>query len=162
MVGQGSHYSDDPANLSLDERAGGCFCEKLPNKGSVEHMRVVYIQPPRMIRMTGALGPLQAEAADGTMAITLAKTEAGTRITMSYVAGGYIRAGADKLAPIVDRVLAQQLLGLKAAIENVQAPAGKPAAAKPAPSPKIEAQPLAGVEQTISGLSEPAKEPPPK
>lgn len=155
-------YSEDSANLSLDERAGGCFCEKLPNKGSVEHMRVVYIQPPKMVRMTGALGPLQAEAANGTLTIALAKTEAGTRITMSYLAGGYVRVGMDKLAPVFDRVLGLQMQGLKAAVESAPAPAARPGAAKPAPAPKIEPQPLAGIEQTISGLSDTAKEPPPK
>lgn len=138
-------YSDDAANLTLDERPGGCFCEKLPGKGGVEHMRVVYIQPPRMVRMVGALGPLQAEAADGTMSITLTKSGAGSTITMTYVAGGYIRAGADKLAPVVDRVLGQQLAGLQAALE------GKPSAAA-APAPRIEAEPLAEVGATISGL----------
>lgn len=152
-------YSDDSTNLTLDERAGGCFCEKLPNKGAVEHMRVVYIQPPRMIRMVGGLGPLQAEAADGTMAITLTKEGAGTRIDMTYVAGGYIRAGADKLAPVVDRVLAQQLAGLKAALDGAT-----PAAAKPVPAVTPTDQPTAGnplaeVSQTISGLSTDSQSP---
>lgn len=158
-------YSEDSANLTLDERPGGCFCEKLPNKGGVEHMRVVYIQPPRMIRMVGALGPLQAEAADGTMAITLTKAGAGTSITMTYVAGGYIRGGAEKLAPIVDRVLAQQLAGLQRAIDGglpaggagptlTPAPrAGAKAPAKPAAQPRIEADPLADVGETISGMN---------
>ena len=158
-------YSDDAANLTLDERPGGCFCEKLPNKGGVEHMRVVYIQPPRMIRMVGALGPLQAEAADGTMAITLTKAGAGTNITMTYVAGGYIRAGADKIAPMVDRVLAGQLEGLKKAIESGGAPAVGPVLppkrkagvqAAPAATPQIVADPLAEVGATISGLEQEA------
>lgn len=160
-------YSEDSTNLTLDERPGGCFCEKLPNKGGVEHMRVVYIQPPRMIRLVGALGPLQAEAADGTMAITLVRSGSQTNISMTYVAGGYIRAGAEKLAPVVDRVLGEQLAGLKKAVDGGAAAAGPVAgpsltpAAKPrgraparpaAPQPRIEADPLADVGQTISGL----------
>ena len=36
---------------------------------------------------------------------------------MSYVANGYVRAGADSLAPKVDEVLALQLVNLKAAAE---------------------------------------------
>ena len=32
-------YSDDAKNLSIDARPGGCFCEKLPNGGGVEHSR---------------------------------------------------------------------------------------------------------------------------
>lgn len=160
-------YSDDSANLSLDERAGGCFCEKLVNKGSVEHMRVVYIQPPQMIRMTGALGPLQAEAADGTMAITLAKDGAGTQVTLRYVAGGYIRAGADQLAPKVDEVLGVQLARLKAAAE-AGAPGARPAVATPVsePAPDAPTTPApetpatdsatrrAEIEATLSGLDD--------
>ena len=38
----GKHtYSGESRNLSIDARAGGCFCEKLPS-GAVEHMRVVF------------------------------------------------------------------------------------------------------------------------
>ena len=38
-------YSGDAKNLSIDARPGGCFCEKLPNGGGVEHARVIYIVP---------------------------------------------------------------------------------------------------------------------
>lgn len=153
-------YSDDPANLTLDERAGGCFCEKLPNKGSVEHMRVVYVQPPQMIRMTGGIGPLQAEGATGTLAIVLSKDGEGTKIALSYVAGGYFRNGADQLAPLVDRVLVRQLAGLKAAIESgATTGAARPGAtARPAVKgaaparPAITPNPLADVGETISGM----------
>lgn len=159
-------YSGDSANLSLDERPGGCFCEKLPAKGGVEHMRVAYIQPPRMIRLIGGLGPVQAEGATGAMAITLTKQGEGTRIVMSYVVGGYMRQGAEKLAPLVDRVLGEQFEGLKAAVEGAGAPAAgvKPvpvgaSATKPAAAaPRIDAEPLADVGATISGL--PAEAPP--
>jgi len=110
-------YSDDSANLRLETSATGCFCELIPgSKGSVEHARVVYFQPPRVLRMVGALGPLQAEAVTGTLTFKLdPETATTTRVTLSYVVGGYVRAGADTLAPKVDEVLATQLLGLKAA-----------------------------------------------
>ena len=39
-------YSGDAKNLSIDARPGGCFCEKLPNGGGVEHARVIYVAPP--------------------------------------------------------------------------------------------------------------------
>lgn len=111
-------YSDDSANLSLDPRAGGCFCEAIPKtKGAVEHARVVYVQGPQMLRMTGSLGPLQAEAVTGTLTFRLDPEGTGTRVTLEYVVGGYVRAGADTLAPKVDEVLATQLVGLKAAAE---------------------------------------------
>ena len=122
-------YSDDSANLYLDPQATGCFCERIPKtKGSVEHARIVYIQPPRMLRMTGALGPLQAEAVTGTLTFRLdPETETTTRVTIDYVVGGYVRAGADTLAPKVDEVLATQLVGLKAAAEAAPARDASPA-----------------------------------
>jgi hypothetical protein len=72
-----------------------------------------------MIRMTGALGPLQAEGVNGTLAIVLTPEGAkATRVTLTYVVGGYIRSGGEALAPKVDEVLAQQMLGLKSAAET--------------------------------------------
>src|SRR5277367_1894554 len=35
-------FSGNAANLTLDARAGGCWCESLPDGGSAEHLRVVY------------------------------------------------------------------------------------------------------------------------
>ena len=119
-------YSDDAANLYLDTQATGCFCERFPDrKGSIEHARIVYIQPPQMIRLTGALGPLQAEAVVGTLTFKLAPEGANaTRLTLTYVVSGYVRAGADALAPKVDEVLALQVLNLKSIAES-PAPAAK-------------------------------------
>ncbi len=121
-------YSDDSANLRLEAAATGCFCELIPSGGgSVEHARIVYFQPPRMIRMVGALGPLQAEAVIGTLTFRLDPvTETSTKVTLTYVVGGYVRAGADSWAPKVDEVLATQMLGLKAAAEAGGVPAAKP------------------------------------
>ena len=115
-------YSDDSANLRLEPSATGCFCELIPGtKGSVEHARIVYIQPPRMLRMVGSLGPLQAEAVTGTLTFRLdPATPGSTKVTLSYVVGGYVRAGAETLAPKVDEVLATQLVGLKAAAEAAE------------------------------------------
>ena len=112
-------YSDNAANLYLDAQATGCFCERLPDhKGSVEHARIVYIEAPRMIRLTGALGPLQAEAVIGTLTFKLdSEGSNATKITLDYVVSGYVRVGADKIAPKVDEVLGLQLAGLKKAAE---------------------------------------------
>ena len=46
----GEHsYSGDAANLSLEPRAGGCFCERIlvpsGSPGTVEHARVIYAAP---------------------------------------------------------------------------------------------------------------------
>lgn len=114
-------WSGDAANLSIEPRAGGCFCEVLPNKtspraaprGSVEHMRVVYIEQERVLRMVGALGPLQGEALNGTMTIQLKPEGEGSRtqILLEYVVGGYSRSAFEKLGGSVDGMLGEQLKG---------------------------------------------------
>ena len=60
-------YSHDSKNLSIDPRPGGCFCEKLPDRGGVEHLRVVYVAPPKLLRLSGGLGPLQGSGVVGSM-----------------------------------------------------------------------------------------------
>ncbi|HEX7876061.1 MAG TPA: SRPBCC family protein [Sphingobium sp.] len=119
----GAHsYSGDAANLRLDPKAGGCFCETLPSAkgpgGSVEHARVIYAAPGRQLRLSGALGPLQAEAVTGTLNFDISKRPDGVRVTLTYVVGGYMRMGGAAIAPIVDKVLSEQLAGLKRAAER--------------------------------------------
>lgn len=109
-------YSGKAENLSLDLKAGGCFCERLVDGGSVEHMRVVFAQPGKMLRLQGALGPLQAGALTGTMTWTLKPVQGGTEVTNSYVIGGYVAGGADKYAAPVDQVLGQQLKAFQASL----------------------------------------------
>jgi len=112
-------YSGDSANLYIDAQATGCFCERLPgHKGSVEHGHILYVEAPRMMRLSAALGPLQAEAVTGTLTFKLdPEGSNATRVTLDYVVSGYVRAGADTLAPKVDEVLGLQIAGLKAAAE---------------------------------------------
>lgn len=115
-------YSGKAENLYMDAQATGCFCEKLADKGSVEHGHIVYVQPGRMIRLASALGPLQAEAVAGTLSFKLdSEGEGATRVTMSYVVGGHMRQGGETLAPLVDKVLSEQLTRLKAAAETPSA-----------------------------------------
>ncbi|GGC26193.1 hypothetical protein GCM10011371_12190 [Novosphingobium marinum] len=117
----GEHtYTADAGNLSLDTRAGGCFCEILPNedspraspRGSVEHMRVVYIEKDRALRLSGALGPLQSEALNGTLTFMLKPQGDGTRILVEYVVGGYMRLPAGPISGAVDQVIGGQLASL--------------------------------------------------
>jgi uncharacterized protein YndB with AHSA1/START domain len=83
-------WSGDARNLTLDPRAGGCFCERLPNGGGVEHMRVIHAAPAKLLRMAGALGPLQGEALAATLSVTLTPQGTGTALTARYIVGGYM------------------------------------------------------------------------
>lgn len=116
-------WSGDAANLHLDARAGGCWCETLPDGGSAQHMVVVYSAPGRRLRLNGALGPLQDGNLTGNMTWTLeAAREGGTNVTLSYLLDGYFPGGLDQLAGAVDEVLGQQVNRLQRFIET-----GKPA-----------------------------------
>ncbi|HYI43016.1 MAG TPA: ATPase [Sphingomicrobium sp.] len=101
-------YSGDAAKLSMQMRAGGCFCEQLPG-GGIEHLRVSYIDAPKRVVLTGALGPLLYQAVAGVMDVQIEATGTGSKVTMEYKAAGFASGGADKLAPLVDAVLAEQM-----------------------------------------------------
>jgi len=116
----GDHsYSGDPANMSLEARPGGCFCEAIPGPdgapaGQIEHMRVLYVVPGSTLRLSGGLGPLQSEAVTGVLTMTLGAEGGRTRIEWDYVVGGYMRMPMADMAPLVDRVVGEQLLRLAA------------------------------------------------
>jgi uncharacterized protein YndB with AHSA1/START domain len=107
-------YSGKAENMTIEQKAGGCFCENIPaDKASIEHGRVVYAQAGKAMRLVGGLGPLQSEGVSAALTFALTPEGAGTKVVMTYVVGGYIRQGAKTLAPLVDQVLAEQLAGLK-------------------------------------------------
>src|SRR5277367_3804487 len=106
-------FSRNAANLSLDARAGGCWCESLPGGGSVEHLRVVYVSPGKALRMRGALGPFQGLAVDGAMTWSVQGAADGSDISITYSIGGYNKDGFDELAKAADHVLGEQLERLK-------------------------------------------------
>jgi len=114
-------YSHDAKNLSIDARPDGCFCEKLPSGGGIEHLRVVYVAPPQVVRFSGALGPLQASGVVGSMTWKLAGGPDSTRLELSYSVGGFISGGFEKIAPAVEAMLREQLDRLKLFVET-----GKP------------------------------------
>jgi hypothetical protein len=92
----GAHtYSGQAANLYIETRPNGCFCEKLGENGAVVHLTVTFVEPGRMLRLTGGLGPL------GLMGVN-----------------GYDPRGLDRIAPAVDRVLSEQLARLQRLIET--------------------------------------------
>jgi hypothetical protein len=102
-------YSGDARNLTLEPFVGGCFCEKLGMYAGVQHMRVIYAQPPKILRLSGALGPLQEFAITGSLTWTIEVAGGGSRITLHYTAGGYADRPLSEWAPLVDSVLATQL-----------------------------------------------------
>jgi uncharacterized protein YndB with AHSA1/START domain len=110
----GAHsYSGNAANMRLELWAGGCFCETLADGGTVEHMHVVQVLPERLIRMTGALGPLQSEALTGTLTWSLRAVPGGTEITSVYLVSGHVRGDTGSYAAPVDAVLREQLERLR-------------------------------------------------
>ena len=114
-------YSGDATRLSIDAKPGGCFCESLPGGGGVEHGAVVNVQPGRLLRMRGALGPLQEGGIAGSLTWQIERAGEGATLTFTHVAGGYYAGGLDKLADIVDTVLAHQVALLKAYAEKAAA-----------------------------------------
>jgi uncharacterized protein YndB with AHSA1/START domain len=103
-------FSGDSANLSIEVKPQGCFCEKLPNGGFVRHLTVVFAAPGKMLRLEGGLGPFQSLAMAGNMTWTFQPAEkGGTTVELTYTAGGYSPGGFKDLAPIADGVLRGQL-----------------------------------------------------
>ena len=89
--GKSQHtFSGNWHNLSIEEKPGGCFCEKLPNDGGVRHMEVMFVAPGKTIALAGGLGPLQSIAATGSMRIQLAPAEGGTKLEVTYAVVGYL------------------------------------------------------------------------
>lgn len=118
--GKDHTYSGDSRNMSIAAQPGGCFCEKLPNGGGVEHGRVVNVVPGALLRLEGALGPLQELGVTGNMTWQIEASGQSSTLTMTYAVGGYAPGGLDVLAPIVDQVLSQQVGFLKTYAEKAR------------------------------------------
>jgi hypothetical protein len=102
-------WTGDAANLYMKIERGGCFCERLPNNGRVEHLRIVYLAPGEEIRFNGALGPLQTMAVDGRMIWKIEATETGSTVKFTYMVFGHPDGGLEGIAPAVDGVVGEQL-----------------------------------------------------
>jgi hypothetical protein len=102
-------YSGDARNLTLDPQVRGCFCEKLGLYAGIEHASVVYSQPAKLLRLNGALGPLQEFGVDGSMTWQIEPAAGGSRITLTYNVGGYADRPLSEWATIVDEVLGVQV-----------------------------------------------------
>ena len=120
MRWDGAHYSGASKNLSIEARPG-LLLRGLPAGGGVEHARVIYVEPGKLLRMQGALGPLQGS---GVASVLTWAFEPGRRRRQDHVDGGDRRlssGGFDKIAALVDGVLKGQVARL----------------AKPTPLPRL-------------------------
>ncbi|MFD0323061.1 SRPBCC family protein [Lysobacter gummosus] len=102
------------STLSIDPRAGGCFCEiGRDGKQQALHMTVSFVDPGKTLRLLGGLGPLQGMGLSGAMEFRLsAAKDGGTRIVLYYRAGGYSPDDLSKFVPVIDKVQGLQLGGL--------------------------------------------------
>jgi len=115
----GEHsWSADASNLYLEPELGKCFCERLPDGGKVEHLRIIYLSPGKEIRFDGALGPLQMMAVDGRMIWKIEAAENGSKVSFTYHVHGYTEGGLAPIAPAVDAVIGEQLQRLAAWQQN--------------------------------------------
>ena len=102
-------FGGDAAGFSMDPQAGGCFCEKLADGGSVQHMEIVNVQPGKSLTLRGGLGPLQSMGVTGAMTFAFKPHAEGTLLSYRYVVGGYVDGGLAPLAEPVDQVQLGQL-----------------------------------------------------
>jgi uncharacterized protein YndB with AHSA1/START domain len=115
-------FSGDPRNLYIEPKANGCWCETLPKtRGSVAHMRVIYVEPGSLIRLQGGLGPMQQTGAMGNLTWSVAAKGGATEVTWTYDVGGYMKGGLAPMAGAVDGVFAEQMGRLKSLVETGKA-----------------------------------------
>ena len=165
-------WSGKAENLYIDSQATGCFCELMPvpagapegtRRGSVEHMHIIQSVPGKILRMKGALGPLQSEAAEAVLTVTVKTTPKGTRILWEYVVGGFMRQKPEVMAKAVDGMMSAQIASLGkllGAIGDAKLEAkmtAEPVASEAAPvSPGADATVSVADAQTVDASAMPA------
>jgi len=105
-------WSGSSDNLTIERKAGGCFCENWSG-GGVEHARVLFLKDRDTLRMQGALGPMQSLAVNAVIEFKLTQGKDGTQIDMTYRASGGSESMLDKIAAPADGMLTEQMAGLK-------------------------------------------------
>lgn len=112
-------YSGQAANMTIDLRAGGCFCERWGAGNEIEHARVLFVAPGALLRLEGGLGPLQQLAVSGVLTISLKKAADGDGTDMKwlYRVSGAPDTALEQWAGPVDQVLGEQVRRLVAHVE---------------------------------------------
>jgi hypothetical protein len=101
-------WSGNAANLSLALTAGSCFCERWDGN-SVQHAQVIMVRKDAVVRMAGALGPLQDMAVNAVLTFAIEVKDGKTLLNMNYRVNGGANSGLDQLASAVDGVLTEQM-----------------------------------------------------
>jgi uncharacterized protein YndB with AHSA1/START domain len=112
--------SGNAANLTLDARAGGCFCEKSPDGRSIQHLVVVMASPGKALNLRGAMGPFQSQGVDGALSWVLTPSGNQTDLVLTYNLGGYLAlpGGFDKWSKAADAMLGDQVGRLQKFVEH--------------------------------------------
>lgn len=115
----GEHtVSGDAANLYMDTRVQGCFCERLGENTGLVHLSISFVNPGVMLRLTGGLGPLGLMGVAGNMTWEFESNDNGTLMSLQYAVGGYMADGLDLLAAPVDSVLVEAVTRLATYVET--------------------------------------------
>lgn len=115
-------YTGDAGNVTFNEFPA--LWERFSDEGFVRHMAIDMVRPPKTLRLSGGLGPLQPLAVTGSMSFDLAPTAKGTRLSYRYLVNG---RRLQEWAEPVDKVMGGQLARLRRHVET-----GSPTAADPA------------------------------
>jgi hypothetical protein len=81
-------------------------------------MRVVFLKRNQVLRLAGALGPLQSSGVSGAMTWRLSPAGDGTKLELAYSVGGFMSGGFEAIAPAVESVLREQADRLKRFVET--------------------------------------------
>lgn len=111
-------YSGAAANLSVDLRPGGCWCEALPD-GGVKHGETLMVWPDqRLVRFAAPFGPLQAMGADAVLTVSWTGGEGARRVLKwTFVVAG---PGVGAAAEPVEAVIGEQFNRLADHLDRIE------------------------------------------
>ncbi|MBN8728844.1 MAG: hypothetical protein J0H15_14235 [Xanthomonadales bacterium] len=111
-------FSGQAGKLELTASAGGCLCERWDGS-SAAHARVLTVIPERLLRLEGALGPLQEFPLRGVLDVWLKYAEDGSStLDFEYRIGGASGSSLDVIATDIDAQLRDQAARLARYVET--------------------------------------------